>query len=293
MRILDDKGMTLIGVTWVILILAILAAVVLRLSLSSNKLALRREHNVQQELTAESAVTLFVKTSFFDPEERSFHGGMVTLDATEVVVEVTFENGRVDLNRAPEYMISATLASMGLDEDQALSLAAAIVDWRDADDNAEGVGAEKVEYQAAGRSYGPRNGAFETVGELQRVLGMTNEIFECLAPVVTVYSRNQLPEVYNASEAVRNVYRWARAQNWQEQSWPDVDETLATPLSVDDIILTGRAFQLDIELLGRDGAKFRQFIRVKTTDDMSFRPLTSLLRAPGGASSNTCSFSAG
>ena len=83
-------------------------------------------------------------------------------------------------------------------------------------------GAEAPEYQAAGLSYKPANAPFETVAELQRVLGMTPVLYAAVADSLTVFSRqpgvnpayasrtillalpNATPEVVDAYIAQRN-----------------------------------------------------------------------------------------
>ena len=52
-------------------------------------------------------------------------------------------------------------------------------------------GAEAPDYQAAGSKYVPTNSPFESVGELQRVLGITPELMARIAGTLTVYSRQQ------------------------------------------------------------------------------------------------------
>ena len=66
---------------------------------------------------------------------------------------------------------------------------AAIVDFRDADDDPSPGGAESAAYQAAGLGHGPKNGPFETITELDQVLGMTVTLLNRLRAVVTVHAR--------------------------------------------------------------------------------------------------------
>ena len=49
-------------------------------------------------------------------------------------------------------------------------------------------GAEEAAYRAAGLPWGPKNAPFETVEELQQVLGMTADIYKRVAPSLTTYS---------------------------------------------------------------------------------------------------------
>ncbi|MGH8572735.1 MAG: general secretion pathway protein GspK, partial [Gammaproteobacteria bacterium] len=77
----------------------------------------------------------------------------------------------------------------GLEDERRAALVDAIQDWRDADDTRGVNGAEDPEYQAEGRSAGAKDGPFNTVAELQQVLGMSRRLYERLAPALTIYSR--------------------------------------------------------------------------------------------------------
>jgi general secretion pathway protein K len=103
-------------------------------------------------------------------------------------VQVKAESGRIDLNRAPRELIFGLLAQF-VPAANAEALADAVIDWRDADDEPGPAGAEQDAYAQAGYGYGPANGAFNSVGELKRVMGFDDRITEALRPYLTVYSR--------------------------------------------------------------------------------------------------------
>ena len=90
----------------------------------------------------------------------------------------------------------------GLDDAPAAALVDAIADWRDADDLRRPNGAEAPEYRAANLKYVPANAPFETIGDVARVLGMTQAVFQRIAPLITVYSRR--PGI-NPATAARGV----------------------------------------------------------------------------------------
>lgn len=69
-----------------------------------------------------------------------------------------------------------------------VEIAASIVDWIDADDEARPGGAEKDYYQGLERPYSPKNGPFATLEELKLVKGITSDVFEKLRPYLTVNS---------------------------------------------------------------------------------------------------------
>src|SRR3546814_16801372 len=76
----------------------------------------------------------------------------------------------------------------GADEAKADRVAAAITDWRDADDLRRPQGAEWQDHAAAGSRYRPRNGPFVALGELRAVAGMTPGLHAAVAPLMTLHS---------------------------------------------------------------------------------------------------------
>ena len=123
-------------------------------------------------------------------------------DAT-VTVRVRDEQGKVDLNQADPALLAALLVQTGVAADEATRLAGAIVDWRDPDSLSQAAGgAEDAQYAEAGLPYGAKDAPFDTVAEVEQVLGMTPAIYARLAPFITVYSGNARPVPALASAEV-------------------------------------------------------------------------------------------
>src|SRR5262249_53366999 len=95
---------------------------------------------------------------------------------------------KTNLNDASEALLVNLASSAGASHDQSLSLAEAILDFRDPDNLRRPKGAEEPEYRAAGLTWVPKNAPFESVDELQQVFGMTKRVFDRLRAMVTVYS---------------------------------------------------------------------------------------------------------
>lgn len=115
---------------------------------------------------------------------------MLLFDGNELEVRLYNEASRLDLNAATRDQLAALIelaqGEEGYDEAQRDQLADAIIDWRDEDDAVQLNGAEDGEYEEAGLSYGARDGPFQSVEELREVLGMTRELYQRLAPDLTV-----------------------------------------------------------------------------------------------------------
>lgn len=116
-------------------------------------------------------------------------------DDARVDLRIEDEAGKINLNLADAVLLESFLRALEVPDAQARQLSAAIIDWRDADDlSPPGGGAEARDYSAAGLPYRPRNRNFETVGELQRVLGMTPSLYARMQPMLTIYSRSARPD---------------------------------------------------------------------------------------------------
>ena len=114
---------------------------------------------------------------------------VVGVGRTNVAVTVREETARIDLNHAEPEMLTNIFVQVGIPEETARMYAARIADWRDEDDKVTGgLGAERGNYRAAGRTDGPRNGRFIHVAELALVLGISARAAAAVAPYVTVAS---------------------------------------------------------------------------------------------------------
>src|SRR5690606_16295867 len=75
--------------------------------------------------------------------------------------------------------------------------------WRDADDLLQPMGgAEAPQYGQAGLPYGAKNAPFETVAEVEQVLGMDPGLFAAAAAHLTVFTGLPRPEPRFASDPV-------------------------------------------------------------------------------------------
>lgn len=120
-------------------------------------------------------------------------------------IEITLvdESGKVDLNQADATLLTGLLRTLGQSQEQAPRLAAAIIDWRDPDQLTQVAGgAEDDDYAAADRPYGAKDAEFESIAELEQVLGFTPALYAGLEPHVTVFSGRTAPDEAFASGVV-------------------------------------------------------------------------------------------
>lgn len=204
-----QTGLALVLVLWVISLLTIMAG--------SFALTMRRETAVveglstiaQAQAIAESGLAM-AEMMLLNPDanKRWRTDGSVyeVASATaKVRIRLFSEMGKIDINHANQALLQSLLSQAPIVGETKINLVNAILDWRDDDEDARPDSAELPEYKNAGLSYGPRNKAFQSIEELQLVLGMDKEVFLWLEPLVTVYSAQAEVSLEVAPEEVLQV----------------------------------------------------------------------------------------
>src|SRR5690606_37495032 len=74
------------------------------------------------------------------------------LGSDRISIVISDEAGRIDLNTADVELINLLLMGLGLEKERSLQLAAAVLDFRDADDERHPGGAEAEDYRSLGLS---------------------------------------------------------------------------------------------------------------------------------------------
>ncbi len=190
------------------------------------------------------------------PHQWEFGGGKLSIMVLDV-------SGKIDLNSASDDLLKGLLKSVGLTDEESNILLDAIVDWRDGDDLPRPKGAEVAEYKAAGLKYRPSNAPFETVNELQRVLGMTPDLYANLADALTVDShqaginaaiapRKVLLALPGATVALVDAYLIARQEALVKNLPPPPFAPAAAAVAGDD----GSVYSVRAEAALPDGTVF-------------------------------------
>ena len=191
-RIGNAHGAALILVLW---LLVLMTALIGGFAQSARIEALQA-HQLRASLIARQAAQAGVEYAVLrmlypDAQRRWVPDGRkydFTLGDAKIDLHVLDESGKIDLNGASQDLLAKLMLALGVHDPHAHELAAAIVDYRDPDDLLTPGGAESGDYSSAGLPYGPKNKPFETVSELQRVLGMDAALYAKLVPNVTVYA---------------------------------------------------------------------------------------------------------
>jgi general secretion pathway protein K len=209
------RGVAFVLVLWVIAMLAILLGSFSLIARTENLQARHMFDTTQARYAAEAGLNLAVyELRKADPIERWVGDGRpyrFNYGGAEIEVQITDESGKIDLNSACNSGMSTgagtgaaggttgsnilvnLFMSKGVPLEQAEALGAAVADWCDPDDLSQPNGAEIDDYKAAGLSYGPKNAPFDTVSELQQVLGMNYDLFSKVEPALTIYSGRSSP----------------------------------------------------------------------------------------------------
>jgi general secretion pathway protein K len=192
----SEEGIALIAVLWALTLLSLVAAAVSLETRSSTRIA----RNIAENATAKAAADAGIQRAILDlVSSRGAPIDTLKFRAdgrdyawrfgnSTVHISALDESSKIDLNQAPEALLAALFQSVGVNSDKAQSLAAAIADFRDADNLRRASGGEEAEYQSAGLAWRPKNAPFQTIEELQQVLGMTADIYRRITANVTIYS---------------------------------------------------------------------------------------------------------
>lgn len=190
-----QQGVALVLVIWLGTLLMVVASSFLYAS-RSDALVVRNSVSIAR---AEAVADAAVHRAIYDVNRVDVGSTTVwkrdgapnawTFDGAAVRVETRDESAKIDINTASDPLLKGLLTSLGLPEEEAAPLLDAILDWRDPDSLKRINGAEESDYQAAGLAYRPANAQFQAIEELQLVLGMRPDIYRRMAPLITVYSR--------------------------------------------------------------------------------------------------------
>jgi general secretion pathway protein K len=198
------RGVAFLLVLWVIAMLSILLGSFALVARTENLQARHLFDSTQARYAAEAGLNLAVfELRKADPNMRWVGDGRpykFGYGEAEIEIRIRDDSGKIDINAPNPERLTGLFTARGMELEQAEALAAAIVDWTDGGDLAQPNGAEIDDYKALGLSYGPKNAPFDTVSELQQVLGMSYELYSRVEPSLTIYSGRSDPNLGFANE---------------------------------------------------------------------------------------------
>ncbi len=204
---MPSRGLALVTVLWVLMLLALIAASFIRTTRTEVNLTRNLIVNAEAEALADAGLYQAV-LALLDPDKNrrwrvdsrayrfDFHDGVVSISIQD-------EGGKIDLNKGKDRHLEGLFMLVGgVDGDEAAALVDALVDFRDEDDLHRLHGAEDDDYHKAGLPYGAKDAPFAAVEELTQVMGMTHQLYERVAPYLTVYSERPQVDLLSAPREV-------------------------------------------------------------------------------------------
>jgi general secretion pathway protein K len=204
-----SAGIALVVVLWAIVLLSSMAVAISAIqrtdiNLIANLLDSARARAHAQAGIYYAASRVGVATLDGDLWEADGAAHDWRFDGVGLRLRIIDERSRIDLNQASPLLLEGLLRAVGIDEGLVPALRDAIIDWRDKDNVRQLDGAEDDDYAALDMAYGAKDDNFAAVDELQLVMGVTPEIFNALAPHLTVYSGS--PDVAPLAAAREVLY---------------------------------------------------------------------------------------
>lgn len=193
------RGAALLLVLWLIVLLtSLVGAFALTARIESLQGRMASEGLVAEEAARAGIEYALVRVNDNDPRRQWRPDGrdyVWRFDRAALRIKIVDESAKINLNLADATLLAGLWRTLGVEQDQAARLASAIIDWRDPDplSQAQG-GAEDPQYAEAELPYGAKDAPFETVAELQQVLGITPELYAKAEPYLTVYGTLQVPD---------------------------------------------------------------------------------------------------
>lgn len=197
-------------VLWILTLLSLMAGSFVLTMRRESGVTIALKHNAEAIAVSESALVLAeYMLQLPDQTQRWLVDGsiyqIIRRDISVTRIRIVSETGKIDINTANPNLLAAVIKTVTSDKFAEQKLLNSILDWRDEDDDPRMQGAEKKEYQDAGLSYLPTNKPFQSLEELQMVLGMNQAIFTQIQPWITIYSGQSDVNVQEALPDVLNI----------------------------------------------------------------------------------------
>src|SRR5215831_17217457 len=202
-RTARDGGFIIVVVLWIMMALATLASIYAAYVVRTAYVVGPSDDRVSAEALFTAALELTVyQVTAVEKEKRPSNGrSNFRLGRATISLEFHSEAGRVDLNTAPKALLANLFANLGAKPGDADEFADRVIAWRTPAGHGA-AGPEGEAYRKAGRSYTPRHGLFQDVGELWLVLGLPPAMVERVLPYVTVFSGVPQINIMDASPLV-------------------------------------------------------------------------------------------
>lgn len=199
----NNAGIALLSVLWILLLLSVLAGTAMYVARTNAILTHRALELAQAQAVADAAIVDAVsglsdeqtsrRPTINDSHSWEFNG-------KAVVISITRESGRIDVNTADRNLVLAFLQSRGLRADTASFLVDELRSTRITDDS-------------------PRNPPLEAIEELTRLPGWNAQPLACWMDSLTVYSGLPSLTMADATPMTLAALQWAKAHDIGNAAW--------------------------------------------------------------------------
>jgi general secretion pathway protein K len=281
-----ERGIALVMVLWVVAFLAVVLSAFAGESRIALDIARNRLAAAEAETAADAGVALALSGVAAAVSEAARAPGAPPAEGTweadgavhalqwqgaELRVRVDNESGKIDLNAAPDDVFVALFQALGIAPGQAADLATALIEWRKRRIAALGIATRRPAAPAARLSDQP-TGPFFALEELKRVPGVTPDLYAAIAPYVTVWSKQPVPDPRTASRPVlltipgadpTRVDAWLALRNRQQAAAP-VPSDLALGIVLTNLTRPTVTVHVEARIAG---ARFRRNAVALVTGD--------------------------
>ncbi len=189
-----QHGIALVLVLWMLALFTVLAAGYRAGTRTETLLTAHLVQTARARALAEAGIWRATAELLKPVQEQAWKtdGSSYTVDFADGKINLCIQDaaGKIDLNSARSELLHSLLRSLDVElgEAERIALLHAILDWVDRDNLVRQYGAEDDDYKNAGLDYGAKDGPFNSLDELQRVLGMTPAIVQKMKPALTIHS---------------------------------------------------------------------------------------------------------
>ena len=243
----SQKGIALVLVLWILSLLTILAAGYSHMMRTETRLTANLVHAAKASALAEAGIWYTIAELLKPQDDNQWKADgshhMININQDTVRISIHSEAGKINLNLAQPELIEGLLRSISVPENELPALVNAILDWRDQDNSVRQEGAEDEQYKNLDYDFGAKDGPFNTIDELQLVMGITPALFKKMEPALTIYSSQPGIDIQTAPRAALLAL--------PGQSEERVDEILATRMDSPDTDTPVELTDIDPRLLAR------------------------------------------
>lgn len=184
-----QAGIALVLALWLLLLISIMAAGYSYAMRTETMLTIHGVEAAKARGVAEAGLWLALADLLKPQPARRWQtdGSSYQLDfgGNDINLSIQDEAGKIDLNAADEALLRGLLETAVAPGADVTFLLHAILDWRDPDRLRRNPGAEDSDYGNTG--YGAKDGPFNSIEELRRVAGMTDDVYGMILPALTIH----------------------------------------------------------------------------------------------------------